>query len=164
MITPMTTRLTHTLSYAAPLPEVAAMLADSAFRDSVCQTQGALRYDVSCAGLGSGLQVHIQQVWRTEGVPPLVKKFIGDEIEIVQTERWTTPTAAAVAMTIPGKPAEISGSRRLSEASGTTRDEVVIDIAVGVPFVGGKVEAMVADLLRAALSVENERGRTWLAG
>ena len=38
-----------------------------------------------------------------------------------------------------------------------------MDIRVGIPFVGGKIEPLVGDMLRAALDIENQVGRDYLS-
>ncbi len=39
-----------------------------------------------------------------------------------------------------------------------------MEIKVGIPLVGGKIESLIADLLRKALRAENAVGRQHLAG
>ena len=57
----------------------------------------------------------------------------------------------------------MDGTIDLAESGGATTETVVMDIRVGIPFVGGKIEALVADMLRAALEIENEAGRDYLS-
>jgi Protein of unknown function (DUF2505) len=159
----MTTRLSRTLTYDAPLGAVATMLADPDFRERVCAAQGALRHEVGITGTGAGMRASVQQVWSTAGVPSFAKKFVGDEIEIVQVETWAAADRADIRVEIPGKPGDMSGTIVLAESAGATTQTVTLDISVGIPFVGGKIEGMVADLMRAALESESKTGREWLA-
>ena len=162
----MSTRLSHVLTYEAPLDRVTAMLADPAFREQVLAAQGVIRSEVSIEGdaAADGLDVTLDQVRRAEGIPSFAKRFVGDEIAIIQNEHWTSPTEADVTMTIPGKPGDISGTMRITESGGTISETVVLDIKVGVPLVGGKLEGLVSDLLLKALKVENRVGRDYLSG
>ena len=66
-------------------------------------------------------------------------------------------------MTIPGKPGEMKGTARLTESGGVTTETVDLDIKVGIPLVGGKIEGLIADLLLKALKVENRVGRDYLS-
>jgi hypothetical protein len=159
----MTTRLDHVLTYDAPLGDVAAMLADPAFRDEVCRRTHTIRHDVSIEGSGAGMHVSIDQAQSASGVPSFAKKFVGDEISYVQVEEWSRVDHASLTVSIPGKPGEIDGSIDLAESGGTTTETVAMDIRVGIPFVGGKVESLVADMLRAALDIENQVGRDYLS-
>ena len=57
----------------------------------------------------------------------------------------------------------MSGTITLSESGGTTTEDVALDIRVGIPLVGGKIEQLVGDLLVAALKIENRVGRDYLS-
>ncbi|WP_372726961.1 DUF2505 domain-containing protein [Nocardioides sp.] len=161
----MTKRLRHTLTYQASLDEVAAMLADPAFREQVCQDQEVLRQTITIDGeaAAGGMEVTIDQVQAAEGIPSFAKKFVGDEINIVQHERWSSPAKADIRVTIPGKPGEISGTAVLTESGGTVSETVELDITVKIPLVGGKIEGLVSDLLLKALKSENRTGRAYLS-
>ena len=111
----------------------------------------------------SGKHVTIDQFQDADGLPSFAKKFVGDDIHIVQTERWSTDDAADVTVTIPGKPGDMSGTARLVESGVATTETVDLTIKVGIPLVGGKIEGLIADLLLKALKTENVVGREWLA-
>jgi hypothetical protein len=159
----MSKRLRHDLTYDAAMVDVAAMLADPEFREEVCAEQHVLRAMVSVDADEHGMEVTIDQVQATEGVPSFAKRFVGDEINIVQTESWSTATEGTIQVTIPGKPGEMKGTSRLSESGGVTTHAVDLDIRVGIPLVGGKIEGLIADLLLKALKVENRVGRAYLS-
>lgn len=158
----MSKRLVHELVYDAPASEVAAMLADPAFRKAVCDHQGVVRSDVSVQTAGAGTEVVVERVHSADQVPSFARKIVGDEITIVQTETWTTPERADISMTIPGKPGEIDGRATLVESGGTTTETVELTIKVSIPLVGGKLEGLISDLLLAALKAENRVGREYL--
>lgn len=160
----MSKHLTHELTYDAPLAAVAAMLADPAFREEVCERQHVLRQTVSVTpGPGDGKEVVIDQVQTASGIPSFAKKFVGDEINIVQKEIWTDAERGDVYVTIPGKPGDMKGTVRLDESNGRTTETVSLEIKVGIPLVGGKIEGLVSDLLLKALRKENEVGRDYLS-
>lgn len=159
----MSKRLTHDLTYDAPMADVAEMLADPAFREEVCAFQGVLRSDVSIERDDAGMQVTIDQVQAARGIPSFAKKFVGDEINIVQEETWRTPEAGTIRMSIPGKPGDMSGTARLRESGGVTTETVDLTIKVSIPLVGGKIEGLISDLLLKALKAENIVGRDYLS-
>jgi uncharacterized protein YndB with AHSA1/START domain len=164
MMCPMKFR--HELTYDASPDQVFAMLADPAFREAVCDAQGVLRHTVTVTGDASAgtLQVSVDQVQAAEGIPSFARRFVGDEINVVQTESWSSPEHGDIRVTIPGKPGEMSGTARLSESGGTTTETVTLDIKVSIPLVGGKIEGLVADMLLKALRTENVVGRDYLSG
>ena len=159
----MSKRLKHDLTYDAPMAEVAEMLADPTFREEVCEFQGVKRAMVSIDSDDNGMQVTIDQVQAAEGIPSFARKFVGDEINIVQQESWESPTDGDIKVTIPGKPGEMAGTARLSESGGVTTETVELTVKVNIPLVGGKIEGLIADLLLKALKAENKVGRDYLA-
>jgi hypothetical protein len=159
----MATKLSYDLTYEAPLTAVAEMLMDPAFREEVCQAQGAVRKSVGIVPEGGGTRVDIDVVRLSEGIPGFAKKFVGEEIQLVQTEHWADPENGRVEIVIPGKPGQMAGTMRLRESGGTTTETVEMEVKVAIPLVGGKIESLVADLLRKALRAENAVGRTYLA-
>lgn len=155
----MSTKLTKKLTYEASAEAVAAMLDDVAFREEVLARQKVLRGSATV----DGDLVTIEQVRSSDGLPGFAQKFVGDEITIVQTETWTSPTSCDVELAIPGKPGEASGSMRLVESGGTTTEEIDLDLSVRIPLVGGKIEGLIAGLFKEALDIEQAVGREWLA-
>ncbi len=45
----------------------------------------------------------------------------------------------------------------------TTTETVDVEIKVNIPLVGGKIESLIADMLRKALRAEGEAGRDYLS-
>lgn len=158
----MTKRLQHDITYAAPAGVVVAMLANPAFREEVCTYQGVLRSTVSVESDDERTEVIIDLVHGGSSIPSFAKRFVGDEINIVQTESWSTATEGDIHVAIPGKPGEMSGTLRLTESAGTTTQRVDLTIRVGIPLVGGKIEGLISDLLLRALKAENKVGIRYL--
>ncbi|WP_104107591.1 DUF2505 domain-containing protein [Nocardioides sp. 616] len=158
----MTKRIHHVLTYDAPLDAVAAMLLDPAFRDQVCQRQHVLSHSVQVEETPAGTQVRVQRVQAASGIPSFAAKFVGDRIDIVQTETWQD-ARADYTVSIPGKPGQITGVAELAESAGVTTETVTLDVKVSIPLVGGKIEGLVHDLLVKALRTENTVGTDYLA-
>jgi len=159
----MSTKLSYDLTYDAPLTDVGEMLMEPAFREEVCEAQGVLRHTVAITHEGGGMKVVIDQVQRAAGLPGFAKKLVGDEINLIQTEQWSDIETGVVDVVIPGKPGQMHGTISLRESGGTTTETVEMEIKVGIPLVGGKIESLIADLLRKALRTENTVGRAYLA-
>jgi hypothetical protein len=160
----MVQRLTHTMTYDAPLADVSAMLDNTAFREEVCAFQRVLRATVEIDDTPEGMRVVVDQVQPAKGIPSFAKKFVGDEIRIVQTEIWSSETRAELHVTIPGKPGEMTGTITLTESDATTTETVDVQVKVNIPLVGGKIEGLIVDLLRKALDAEQSVGRDYLSG
>ncbi|MQW75725.1 DUF2505 family protein [Nocardioides sp. dk4132] len=160
---PMGTRVSHTLTYDAPLADVRSMLLDPAFREEVCARCKVLSSTSTLEPLPTGHRITIEQVQSASGLPSFATKIVGDTIRIVQVETWAAPERADVEVTIPGKPGEITGSIVLSESGGVTTQQVELDVRVRIPLVAGKIEKLVGEMLAKALTVENTVGRERLA-
>ena len=143
----MSTRFSHDLTYDAPQDAVDAMLMDQAFRERVCDAQGAIRKSVAITEESDGVRVVVDQVQTAEGIPGFARKFVGDEINLVQSETWVDAENAEVEVVIPGKPGEMTGSIHLSESGGVTTERLEMTIQVNIPLVGGKIEKLIACLL-----------------
>ncbi|MBD3944407.1 DUF2505 domain-containing protein [Nocardioides ganghwensis] len=154
----MSTKLTKQLTYDAPAEAVAAMLDDVAFREAVLERQRVVRGSVDI----DGDVARIEQVRSADDIPAFARKFVGDEIVIVQTETWTSAHGADVELAIPGKPGDAVGTLVLVEAGGTTTETVELAVSVRIPLVGGKIESMIAEMVGHALDVEHRVGVEWL--
>ena len=157
-------KFSHQMTYDAPPTEVRAMLADPAFREKVCAAMQATRHDVTVEESGSGMTVLVDQTQPADGIPAFAKKFVGDEIQIVQREEWRGATSSTLLVEIPGKPGALNGSIDLAADGAGTVETVVGDIKVKIPLIGGKLEGLIGELLTSALRAEERVGRAWLAG
>lgn len=147
----------------ATLEQVHQMLADPSFREAVCNRQGVLRHTVQISADEKGMTVEIDQVQAAQGIPGFAKKFVGDEIHIVQSEDWTAPAKGNIHVTIPGRPGEMAGTALLTEDPEGTTETVNLTVKVHIPLVGTKIEGLIADLLSKALRAEHSVGVEWLA-
>ncbi|QIG44215.1 DUF2505 domain-containing protein [Nocardioides anomalus] len=159
----MTTRVTRELTYDAPAAEVHRMLTTASFRQEVCDRLRVVSATVSVHHDAVATEVVIDQVQRADGLPSIATKLLGDTVHVVQRERWTTPTRADVEVSVPGRPGEMRGTVRLEERGVVTVEVVELDVRVRVPLAGGRLEALVADLLDRALDVEHTTGQNYLS-
>ena len=155
----MSTKLTKKLTYVASAEAVSAMLDDPAFREAVLTRQKVVRGSVDI----DGDVARIEQVRSADDIPSFARTFVGDEIAIVQTEIWTSPTSADLEIAIPGKPGEAVGTIVLTESGDTTTETLNLEVSVRIPLVGRKVESLLGGLIGQALDVEHQVGVEWLA-
>jgi uncharacterized Zn-binding protein involved in type VI secretion len=157
-------RFTHELTYDAPPADVRRMLADPAFRQRVCDAMRSVRTEVSIADAGAGLDVVVDQTQPARGIPAFARSVVGDEVRVVQRETWTDASGGSFTVEIPGKPAAFTGTVALAAEGAGTVQTVTGDVKVKIPMLGGRLEGLVGDMLRAALQTEHRVGRAWLAG
>lgn len=146
---------------------VYAMLGDPAFRQSVGELTGAVRYDVTVTPTEDGRTLLIDQEQAPGRIPTFAQKFTGGgALRIVDTETWSDPTTATLQSTFPG-----TGDRAHVQAtivlaphgeSGTTATYSV-EITVDVPFVAGTVEKLLAQGLVTDLQSQATAARDWTA-
>ena len=148
----------------ATIEQVHEMLADETFRKKVCDAQGVLRHTVTIEAAGEGMTVEIDQFQAAKGIPGFAKKFVGDEIHIVQSEDWTSKEKGNISLVIPGKPGEITGTALLTEDPDGTTETVNLNAKVNIPMVCGKIEGLITDLISRGLREEKKVGRAWLDG
>lgn len=156
-------KFSHDLTYDAAPDQVLRMLADPAFRDRVCDAVHGTDRRVAIQGAGAGMTVTVDQTQPARGIPSYAAKFVGDQIRIIQHERWRTTAGADLELEIPGKPGAFAGTIALVATGTGTTETVSGDVTVKVPFVGSRLESLVGDVFRSALEAENRVGRAWLA-
>jgi hypothetical protein len=143
--------------------QVYAMLSRQDFREAVCEYQGYPRRTVTIAPTGSGMAVKVDQYRPATEVPSFARKLVGEEINILQEEEWTSHTDMNLEVSIPGKPGTMIGTVTLREQDGGTVETVDVEVKVNIPLVGGKLETFIGDMLLRALKAENKVGLRWLA-
>lgn len=159
----MTKKIRHEMKYDGATPEqVYAMLATPEFREKVCEYQRFPRRTVSITPTGAGMTVKVDQYRPADEVPSFARKIVGEEINIVQDEQWSSPTSAALQVTIPGKPGEMKGSIAIAPSATGTVETVEVEVKVSIPLIGGKLEGFIGDMLLRALRAETKVGRDWL--
>jgi hypothetical protein len=151
------------MTYDAALADVSAMLDDPAYRDRVMHAQGGVSGTFEITTDGDVTTAVVDQVQPATGLPSYATKIVGSEINIVQREEWTSAEYADLHVTIPGKPGRMVGSISLVEDDGTTTETVAVEITVNIPLVGGKVEKLIADMLRKALRAEEQVAHDYLS-
>lgn len=157
-------RVTQDLRYdGATVAQVHAMLADPAFREAVCDFQHVTHRTVTVTPDGDALLITIDQGHATDRIPGFARKFVGEEIHMIQSETWTDPAHGHISVSIPGKPGEMKGTATLVEDAGGVTETADMEITVHVPLVGGKIEGLIADMLGKALRAEHKVGVDWLA-
>lgn len=154
----------HVLTYDATPDDVFAMLSDPAFREKVCAAQQVVKHDIRLTPSGRGFDLEMDQTQNTTGLPAIAKKIAGDTTDVVLKESWHDATGGTLEIVAPGKPTSASGTIKLALSGTATNETVELEIKVKVPLIGGKLEALMADTIKAGMDVEHTVGAAWLAG
>jgi len=154
----------HELVYDAGIDRVYAMLADPAFREAACAAQSVISAEVSLERTGAGFSLVVDQLQRTDDLPSFARTFAGESTRAVQREEWADATGGTLRIEAPGKPSDIVGTITLVPEGSGTREIVELELKVKVPLVGGKLEKLLAERVRAGMDAEHGVGVRWLKG
>ena len=154
----------HELKYDAAPEAVYAMLGDPAFRESVCEAMECISADGSIEESGDGMSVTVDQMQNTDDLPSFARTFAGDATQAIQREEWAGPNGGTLAIEAPGKPTSMKGTIKLEAAGAGTTEIVELEIKVKVPLIGGKLEKLMAEKVKAGMDTEHEVGAAYLKG
>jgi hypothetical protein len=158
-------RASHTLSYpATTVADVYAMLGDPAYRKAVGDYQRVTDFACDITPVDGGMEVRLEQAHGTDRIPAFAQRLVGSEIRFVQEESWSSPSAADIRVTIPGKPGDMNGTTTLTQAGDDVVQQIDLTVKVSIPLVGGKVEDLIAGFIGKAFQAENKVGVKWLRG
>jgi hypothetical protein len=158
-------QIDHTLTYPdATVAEVYAMLTDPSYRTAVSVFQHVTDFSCAITPDGDGADVAIEQAHGTDRIPSMAQKLVGSEIRFLQHETWASPDGADVEVTVPGKPGDIRGTIALAQDGADVTQHIDIAVRVSIPFVGGKVEEMIAMFVGRVFDAQNTVGVKWLRG
>lgn len=101
-------------------------------------------------------------------LPPMARAFLPTDLVIERTETWRHEGEGRyrgdVAVNIPGTPGKVGGSQTLGAAEGGGSELVMNgEVEVPVPFIGGKIEDIVAEQVERLVAAEAEFTQRWLA-
>jgi len=162
-------RLTTREELAGTVDEVHALLTDRAFQEAKCAAttdNGVFSVDVS--GAGEGQRVHTERQLPSDGLPDIARSFVGEHLTIIEVLDWGGPgpdgsRTSAVDIHVKGAPLTVKGTVRLEPHRGGTVEVIDAELKANVPLIGGKLERAAADPINAAIQIEIELLREWLA-
>ncbi len=151
---------------AAP-DEVAVMLADPGFVRRWCEATHASGATVSIDGAPpQPFMVTTTRAYPTDSFPSFARRFVGDALEISQTDNWSAvgdgTWAGESEVATTAVPARMLAKISLVPDGEMTRQVVDGDLKVSIPLVGVKVETLMYDAITGALAIMERVGRDWL--
>jgi hypothetical protein len=113
------------------------------------------------------MQVRLDMLQRTSGLPRFATRLVGDRTRVIQSEAWTRDGDgyhADLDLAIPGKPGHIEGRITLRQEGTTTVESFDGEAVIRVPLIGGRVERLVEGLFVEGMDTEQRLGARWLSG
>jgi len=154
---------------AGTVDEVHALLTDQAFQEAKCDaTTDGGSYTVDVPGGRAGGRVRTERQLPSDGLPDVARSFVGEHLTIVEVIDWATPgrdgsREALIDIHVKGAPLTIKGTLRLVPSGKGTAHVIDADLKANVPLIGGRLEKAAAEPINAAIAIEVDLLRTWLA-
>ncbi|HVL83053.1 MAG TPA: DUF2505 domain-containing protein [Pseudonocardia sp.] len=152
-----------------PADEVYAVMTDPDFLKARLERlggPGAALLDH--AGDHAGARYRVRHGLDARELPSMVRSFLAGDLVIERHERWTREASGRytgeVDVTIRGTPASAAGGMRLHDVdAGGSELLVRADARVDVPFIGGRIEEVIAEQVRNLLTAETAFTLEWLS-
>ncbi len=155
------------LTFSAPPDQVAAMLTDPQFQEELCR-KTARSGSATVRSIGDRTEVHTRRNFSTAKFPDFVRSFVGETLTVDQRTLWGAAGAdgrreGSVSVLIAGKPLRLTARAELAPHEGGTLVRYDGTLKADVLFIGGRIEAAAAPVVRSALDSEESLGRQWLS-
>lgn len=164
----MATRLEFQQQFPASAPTVLTMLRDPAYVLAKAERTGAFDIKVDVAEQADGSVVVTSTRSMPAEVPSYATAFVGEHLTITEVQTWSAPAADGAAhaeVTVDfHAPLTYRGTIDLSPGGSACTLDNRGEFKASVPFVGGKVEKVAAEMTQKYLAKETEVGTAWLAG
>lgn len=164
----MATKIENTDPYPAPPDKIMEMSRTRDYWEAKYPALGALDFTIhTCEQQGDQWVVSTTREIPAD-LPKVAKKVIGERTIITQTEKWKSDGAGGYQVDwnceIKNAPGTFNGWMKITPARDNEADWALeYTVNAGVPVVGKKLEAVVADQTRENLVKEFEFNKKWLA-
>jgi uncharacterized protein YndB with AHSA1/START domain len=160
--------MTVTHQFDADVETVYRLMADPEFLARKYADEGATDIQVdSDTGAGGPTVVSRRKV--TIDLPGFAKKVMAPTNTVVQTDEWAPADDAGrrvcrYRVEVQGVPSRIDGTVTLVPDGGGTRQDIVADLKVSIPLLGGRLEKLAVESGRKTLEHEAAFTAKELAG
>lgn len=163
-------RITETVVHPTDPWATFEMLTDPGYQELRCVRSGATDQTVTVESDDGATVVTTRRHLPSDGVPDVVRAFVGPTLLLVETVRWGDADAdgereGAMSLELPGLPVSFTGGVHLRRGAteGTTEQVVDGDLEANVPFLRQRIEQAVAPRVKDVVRVEEQAAREWLA-
>lgn len=154
------------LRFDADPATVFDMLTDEEYLGRKAKAANAIRHEATVTRAGDQVTIRLLRVMPPD-VPDFVRKFVGDTIDLDQTDVWEPPAPdgsrnGTISIDMVGAPVTLRGTMRLQPDGAGSVTTIDGKIKASVPFVAGRIEQAVYGGLLEAAKREEQVGRAWL--
>ncbi|KAA5833293.1 DUF2505 domain-containing protein [Saccharopolyspora hirsuta] len=166
----MARRIEHRSTSEWPAVRLYEALIDIDYlNDRLEELGGANAELVQHVATDDGARFQIRHSVPADSLPSVARTVVGGDLTIDRSESWRREEdghyTGEIAAEIAKAPCTITGSMWLRDVAESANSEFVVsgNVRVNVPFVGGKLEDLVADQVQKLLSAEERFTAEWLA-
>lgn len=139
---------------------------DTDYQDDKCRAAGALEFSSRVEPTAEGHKVVVQRLMPSGSVPELVKKVVGDKVDVTETIDWGPAQAdgsrtGQLDVAMKGQPITMKGITYIRPEGGGTRVGVEADLKAKIPVVGGKIEKLGSPEIIKAIEAEERTAHEW---
>jgi hypothetical protein len=162
----------HRASFATPAHTVHAAIVDPAYLADRLEALGGANASVvertESTDTGAGTSINtvtfrVRQGLAAQHLPSAVRTLLKGDLVVDRTETWRHDLTGTVRATIPGVPGEINGRMRLSDLDEGSEWVTSLEVRVGLPIIGGKIEKSIGEQVVKLLANEATFTDKWLA-
>ena len=152
----------HTTSPHSAEKVYGAMVDETYLRDRLASIGGPGAALVTFSSTDERTSYQLKQGVPAEHVPSAVKAVLGGDLVIQRTETWAAG-AGTVEVAVGGVPGRLDGSFTVLDNGSGSKLTLSGEVKVSIPFVGGKIEKLIAEQVAVLLDKESEFTSQWLA-
>ncbi len=161
-------RLTTREEFETSPEAVFAVIRTEDFQQAKCRATSAGKFTVDLTEDGDRTVIRSQRHLPSDGLPEAARSFVGEELTVVETQDWgpADPDGTRVCrvdLHVTGAPLTFRGEAVLAPGGRGTLETLEGDLKANVPFIGGRIEKAAADPILAAITLEAETLREFLA-
>lgn len=159
--------LHETFDYPATPEAVFGLISNAEFREEATVSGGGTDVAVKVERAGDGVTVTIVRTMPNDDMPDAVKKLVGGTVTVKQVEQWGGAAddgsrKAKVRMTVAGQPAGMEGTASITPDGKGSNFTITGEVKVTIPFLGKKIEPMVAKAITSSIRHEVKEGQKLL--
>ncbi|WP_394615139.1 DUF2505 domain-containing protein [Lentzea sp. JNUCC 0626] len=159
----MARRIEHHTTSPHSAEKVFGALTDETFlRDRLAAIGGPGSTLVTFDQTDERTSYQLKQGVPAEHVPSAIKAALGGDLVINRTETWAAG-AGTVEVLVQGVPGRLEGSFTVLDNGSGSKLTLSGEVKVGIPFLGGKIEKLIAEQVAVLLDKESEFTSEWLA-
>ncbi|MCX2948079.1 DUF2505 domain-containing protein [Lentzea sp. NEAU-D7] len=152
----------HTTSPHSAEKVFGAMVDETYLRDRLAAIGGKDAQLVTYSSTGEKTSYQLKQGVPAEHVPSAVRAALGGDLVIQRTETWAAG-AGTVEVAVNGVPGRLEGSFTVLDNGSGSKLTLSGEVKVSIPFLGGKIEKLIAEQVAVLLDKESEFTSQWLA-